>query len=77
MVRKGYYNMIDVSITSDFHIILVLIVIFISVYMLFITNLDIFRLSYILPRSICKKLVYINQFMANMPISYSLKTREN
>ena len=55
--------------------ILVLLVIFISVCTLSITNLDIFRLDYKLLHSIGSKLAYIKPFPVNVPILYLLKIR--
>ena len=54
--------------------ILVLLVNFISVCTLPVTNLDMFRLGYIFTHSIGWDLVYIDPFVANVPILYPLKT---
>ena len=58
-------------------IILVLLVIFTSVYNLPITSLDIFRLGNILSHSMGEELVHINPFLASVPILYPLKTPGN
>ena len=41
-----------------------------------ITNFDIFRLGYIFTHSIGQELVYIDPFLANVPVLYALKTKE-
>ena len=62
---KGYHNVIYFSI------------IFTSVYTLPITNLDIFRLAYILSHSIGQELVRIDPFLASVPVLYPLKRPGN
>ena len=57
--------------------ILVLFIYFTSDCTLSITNLDIFRLGYILSDTIGQELVHIEAFLANAPILYVLKTLEN
>ena len=57
--------------------ILVLQAIFILACTLSITNLDMFRLGYIFTHSIGQELVYIDPFLANVPILYLLKTPGN
>ena len=57
--------------------ILVLLVIFILVCTLSIINFDIIRLGYIFTHSIGKELVYINPFLAHVPLLYPLKTPGN
>ena len=54
--------------------ILVLIVIFISICAQSITNLDIFTLGYILSYSIGYDLAYIDPFLADVSILYTMKT---
>ena len=53
--------------------ILVLLIV-LTVCTMSITNLDVFRLRYILSHNIGWELVCINPFLANMPILYPLKT---
>ena len=54
--------------------ILVLWVFFTSVCVLSITNLDVFRLGYILSHSMVKERVQIHPYLASVHILYSLKT---
>ena len=57
--------------------ILVLLVIFIYVCTLSITNFDIFRLGYIFTHSIGTELVSLDSFMVNVAILYPLKIPGN
>ena len=57
--------------------ILVLQVIFTSIYNLSITSLDIFRVGNILSHSLGWEFVHINSFLVSVPILYPLKTQGN
>ena len=56
---------------------LVLLVTFISACTQSITNLDMFRLGYLFTHSIGLDHVYIDPFVANVPILYPLKAPGN
>ena len=64
IVWKGYHNVIYFSI------------IFTSAYTLAITNLDIFRLAYILSHNIGQELVPIDPFLASVPFYNPCKDQE-
>ena len=66
IVWKRHHDVIHFSTKGNFYI---------SIY--HITNVDIFRLGYILSHSICSELVYIDPFLASVPILYLLKTLGN
>ena len=58
-------------------VILVLQIIFTSVYNLSITSLDIFKVGNILSHSLGWEFVHINSFLVSVPILYPLKTPGN
>ena len=67
IVLNGYHNVIHFSIIG----------IFILVYTLSITSLEIFRLAYILSDSTSQEHVHIDLFLASVPILNTLKMPGN